>query len=167
MSGIAQIDPQDSVGINDLTLSFNVFYGGTTGIAVDGGLVPGGHGLTALNRLSIGGNKFDDMRKASVSNASASYLSQETWSGNTYYNAAQRVNGASVTPKGIVETSPFAFSNPNRSIAAFDALIGGPGTDVHFLHLARLQSATNWSAGLTTDSVNSYIANGFRTKAAA
>jgi hypothetical protein len=159
--GIAQIDPQDSVGINDLTIADNTFFNWTVGISVDAGQTPGGKGLTALNRLNFVGNQFENMTKASVENASSSYLAQETWSGNTYYNARQLVNGASVTPIGKTLSTPIPFAHPTRSVGSFDALINGPGTDAHFIHLCRLQSAANWSAGVTTASINSYIENGF------
>jgi hypothetical protein len=163
MYGIGQIDPQKSIGINDLTISDNTFYDWTTGIDVESGLRAGGKGLTALNNLRVVGNNFENMSDAAVNNGSAAYLVQETWSGNTYYNSKPATNPATVKSIGTARSTPFAFPHPGRSIASFDALIGGPGTDAHFLTLARLQSQANWSwcAGLTTASLNAYIANGF------
>ncbi|HET6250404.1 MAG TPA: hypothetical protein VFE47_22140 [Tepidisphaeraceae bacterium] len=164
MYGIAQIDPKDSVGINDLSISYNIFYAGNAGISVEAGMTPGGAGLTALNRLSIVGNEFENMAGASVENASTSYLKQETWSANSYYNADKLVNSPAGSAAGIIRSTPFTFYSPNRTVATLDALIAGPGTDAHFIHLCRLQSAANWSTGLTTAATNSYISNGFMSK---
>ena len=83
----AQSNPGDSVGINDVTLQDNIIYGWTVGVDFEGGLNPGGKGLTALNRVSVINNQFENVTVASVLNHDTSYLAQEKWTGNTYYKA--------------------------------------------------------------------------------
>ena len=91
-SGATEPNPQDSVGINDLQITNNTIYDWTIGVDVEGGQNPGGTAINALNRVTIAGNKFENVGNA-IENHSASYDSQETISGNTFYNAGVSSEG--------------------------------------------------------------------------
>ncbi|HET6250399.1 MAG TPA: right-handed parallel beta-helix repeat-containing protein [Tepidisphaeraceae bacterium] len=153
-AGTAQIDPQDSVGINDLSIRSNTFYSWTIGIDMASGMTAGGSGLTAFNRVTYIGNQFDGITKTAVENTSTAYLAQETWSGNTYYNSKG-------TGQGTVITTPPAFPAPSRSVSTYDASIGGSGTLADFLSRVRAESEANWNNLYQAPSVISYIAAGF------
>ena len=153
-AGIAQSNPSGSVGINDLMIVSNTFYSWTIGIDVAGGLTPGGTGLTALNRVSFTNNQFENITKAAVENGSASYLKQETWTGNQYQNS-------SGTGQGTTRSTPIPFAAPSRSVATYDASIGGTGLLSDFIKRLRLESASSWSASLQAPAVVGYISAGF------
>jgi hypothetical protein len=153
-AGTAQIDPQDSVGINDLSIRNNTFYSWNIGIDMASGMTPGGSGLTAFNRVTYIGNQFEGITKTAVENASSSYLAQETWSGNSYYSSGN-------VGQGTVRAAPFVFPAPTRSVASYDATIGGSGTLADFLARADAESEANWNSLYQAPALISYINAGF------
>lgn len=58
------------------------------------------------------------------------------------------------------------YPDPTRSIASYNASLGGASTLAAFLAEARLQSKDNWRPQYTAAAVNSYIRSGFTTAAA-
>ena len=160
--GQAQPNAWGSVGINDLKIENNTFYDWTLGIDVAGGQVPGGHGLTALNRLTITGNQFENLSGYAFENHSASYNSQETISGNTYYNANQwRQGDYIVKAVGSTMGSPLPFPDPNRSISTYANSIGVSGGTAGFLAKAATQTEQAFDNNFDAASVLAYFANGF------
>jgi hypothetical protein len=55
----------------------------------------------------------------------------------------------------------YSFPDPNRSIATYQASIGGNASLAAFLTQCRLQSKANWRTEYTADAVNTYIRAGF------
>ena len=52
------VNPEQGVGINDLTLQNNIVYGWTQGISVNGSLQDGITGRNALNNVQVLNNDF-------------------------------------------------------------------------------------------------------------
>ncbi|HET6247267.1 MAG TPA: carbohydrate-binding protein [Tepidisphaeraceae bacterium] len=161
-AGKAQIDPQDSVGVNDLMIAGNVINQWSTGIAVVSGLTPGGRGLTAFNDVTIKNNEFQNLTTASIENHSASYASQETISNNSYYNADHwLINDALVPAQGNILSHPMAFPNAGASVAGYDAALGNSGSTGDFLTRVAQFSEANWNTSYGADGLVSYFEQGF------
>jgi hypothetical protein len=160
--GSGQSDPQDSVGINDLTISQNIVYNWSAGFVVTGGQTPGGTGIKAFNDVTIASNEFENLTGPPVENHQANYSTQEHVSGNTYNNTKGWIVDYKYVPViGTTLSKPFPFSAPTRNIASYDKSIGNSGSDADFLSHAQLQSESNWNAKLTAQAVYLYIAQGF------
>ena len=69
-AGANQPNPQDSVGINDLTISNNTIYDWTIGIDAEGGMQAGGTGISAFNTVTLDGNRFENLSLAAIENHS-------------------------------------------------------------------------------------------------
>lgn len=66
-------------------------------------------------------------------------------------------NGTSVTSGG---TSITPWPNPTLTVSSYDAnVLGGPGTEAHFLARARLQNKNSWDTRLLAVAINNYIRN--------
>ena len=59
-------NPDQAVGINDLTVRGNIVYKWTAGLSVQDGMQPGGDGLRALNRLQVIDNDFQRIRSGPI-----------------------------------------------------------------------------------------------------
>jgi hypothetical protein len=156
--GIGQSNAQDTVGINNLTVSNNTVYNWNRGVQVDGGMTPGGKGLTAINNVTFSGNDFDDV-SGIVVNHDDPISAQEHWVGNIYDNvAAPRVDGVVQAPPA---STAIAFTSPTRQIASYMSSIGGQASVAAFLSGARLQSEQAWDSRYTADAVLAYMDQGF------
>ena len=163
-SGTGQSNPQSSVGINDLTFQHNTIYDWTTGIDIENA-TPGGTGLTAFNRISFLNNQFENLSDVSLRQPTSLYFSQEKWLGNSYFNAGLwSVNHSQITPGETQLTVPIPFVDPSRSIATYDALLGGSGTVDDFIQRARQSSQQTWNAAYQGSNAAAYI-SGIRNRA--
>jgi hypothetical protein len=168
--GIGETNPQDAVGINDLTLQGNIIYDWYRGIHVDGGFSAGGSGLKAFNDVRVLQNDFQQIPGPVLTHDDAFYKEQETWSGNRYSSGTSvMVSGAKSLPTqqwdqrnepgGQIDAVPYADSA--ASIENYDLANGGPGTMANFLAQVRQQSRQNWMPQYDTAGVVSYFQNGF------
>ena len=159
--GSGQSNPTQSVGLNNVTLSHNTVYKWKAGLEVINGEQPGGTGLRAFNNVSFISNQFEDIGSLSVEQSS-SLLSQEHWSGNTYYKAnVWLVNLQHARPIGTILSSPMAFPAPTRSIASYDQSIGRPGSLTDLLALESTRSEQTWNTKLDASAIVAYIDAGF------
>ncbi len=160
-AGRFQSNPRDSVGINDLVIKQNIVYSWTIGIDVEGGQVAGGKGLTAFNRVSLVANEFENLTGPAFENHDASLAAQEKFTGNSFYNA-----GSVATSPGEILLKPFAFAQPGRTIATYDATVGTNSGTADFLASAAQQSLQDWNPVYTGSAVSQYIIQGFVTSGA-
>jgi hypothetical protein len=111
------------------------------------------------------------VRKGNTSNGGGIFLDSGQ-SGNTVQNNVSCMWNLPVTDSGVADivtgnmTEPtscdgLGFADPTRSIASYDAILGGPGTLEHFLLLAQGQRKDNWQINLTANAVNAYIKSGY------
>lgn len=161
---------QDGIGIFDLTLERNVVYNWGGSVQLNGSTSQFG-GLVLL------GNQIDN----TVSNAVLLHHYQATTgqvaqsSGNRFFSSQVapsgwiRVNGQSHSVASwaslVADATSFGASHsyldPARTIATYDASIGGAGTQAAFLAQARAQSKSRWLPEYTAPAVNAYIRAGF------
>jgi hypothetical protein len=171
-------NPSQAVGINDLTISGNIIYGGPTGyrigIQTDGRFVPGGSGIYALNDLKVTGNDFVNNTTQEVRH-DGGLNSQEIWSSNRYYDPtlAQSkwitVQGAamafstwqSTVDKGATVLTTLPYANPNVTAGTYDATVGGPGTWQDYVAQAKSLSISNYQPQYMAQAAVSYIDAGF------
>jgi hypothetical protein len=171
----ATYNPQDAVGDNDVTIENNIVNGWYQAIDTSGLFVPGGTGLYALNDLKVLNNTLLNSKANLVRHDGAYAPATENWAGNTYYDPTlsttnwtmlQGINISfnqwltQVDQTGKVLTS-LPYADPNRSVATYDATLGGPGTWQDFLVQAQTMSYTNYQPQYMAAAVISYIANGF------
>ncbi len=171
----ATYNPQYAVGENDVTVQNNIVNGWYQGITTSGQFVGGGTGLYALNNLKVQNNDFLNSTNRLVKHDNAYLPSVENWAGNRYYDPAlsqsawflQESNNVSVgqwltqvdqTGK-VLPSLPYA--DPNRSVATYDATLGGPGTWQDFLVQARSMSYTNYQPQYMAQAVIDYVNRGF------
>jgi hypothetical protein len=98
---------------------------------------------------------------------------QISFSNNRYYSAASLnswfyLNGqknysqwVSASGETGSENTNIEFSDPTRTVNAYDLSIGGPGSLDHLIGLARTQSRFNWRPEYTATAINNYIKAGF------
>jgi hypothetical protein len=159
--GSGQSNPTQSVGLNNVTLTNNVIYSWHSGLDITNGQKPGGSGLQAFNHVTITNNQFEYIAGLSVEQSS-NLLSQEKWSGNTYYQAnTWYVDFQHARPIGTVLSSPMKFPAPTRSAASYDKFMGHAGTSADLYASMAGQSAQHWNTALDASAIVSYISAGF------
>lgn len=160
--GFAQTNPQQSVGLNDLIIEDNIVNDWDRGVYVDGGFDYGGTGIAALNNVTIRGNDFADVSGPVIQSKDALNSSQLHFLDNTYSATASAMTVASKSMSfsqwsqqdetGATQaTVPYA--NPADTLGAYDASLGGVGTDTDFLASARTLSQQNWQTQYTAAGV--------------
>ena len=149
-----------TVGINDLTIQNNIVDDWHGGIRIDGGLVPGGTGPTAINNVKIINNSFTSVTGSILSVGGALNPSEEVWSGNRY------AGWITINGKAQVSSStnllPPVFKNPQLDAASYNATQGGSDSLSDFLNHEFSQSHANWNAKYDALVVESYIRTGFQ-----
>ncbi|MDB5291765.1 MAG: hypothetical protein JWL69_3006 [Phycisphaerales bacterium] len=162
--GSFQSDPQDSVGINDITFKQNIVYNWTTGVDVSSGQKPGGTGLTAFNRVTFTGNEFENLSGPALKHRDPIYTSQEKWSGDAYFNTGGWTSGGKAVPMDTAPLSKaFPFANPSRTIESYNQSIGNAASLGDFLNHVRLQSKQTWNTRYDASAVVGYITQGFKS----
>ncbi|HWE04303.1 MAG TPA: right-handed parallel beta-helix repeat-containing protein [Tepidisphaeraceae bacterium] len=170
MYGSDQINPQDSVGLNDVNILGNVIYDWNRGVYVEGGLDYGGAGLTALNDVNIQQNDFQDIDGAVVQSDGAMDMSQLHFADNTYSaDAASIMVAGKATSlaqwtghdEPTVSQQPVSYVDATRTLSVYDAALGGAGSDADFLAGARLQSQQSWRPDCSAAAVVGYFQAGF------
>jgi hypothetical protein len=158
--GAGSTNGNPTVGINDLTIQNNIVDDWHGGIRIDGGLVPGGTGPKAINRVKIINNSFTNVTGSILSVGGALDPKQEVWSGNRYAGWITINGKAQVSsPAGLL---PPVFTNPQRDAASYNATQGGSDSLGDFLANEFRQSHANWDANYDAMKVESYISAGFK-----
>jgi hypothetical protein len=168
--GLGESNSEEAVGLNDLTIETNIVYDWYRGVYVDSGFTPGGTGITAMNKVNVRDNEFQNITDAVLTQKDSINRQQEHWSDNIYSSASAGVvmnqknmsvsqwtsaneNGAKVTQVPYVD--------PERSLATYDGSLGGLGTTADFLAQVRLQSSQTWQAPYVTETIINYMRAGF------
>ncbi len=166
-------NPQDSVGVNDLTIQGNIINDWFRAITTDASFVNGGTGVTGFNRVTIRNNDFQLSTNYLIRQNHPYDATEETWSGNNYYNMDAGgkwfVIGshpmtfsewkAQIDPTGTSNAD--AFPDATRNVALYDGLNGGAGTAASLLATERAQSSDQWNAAYLATAVNDYLRAGF------
>jgi len=147
-----------AVGINDLTIQNNSIYNWHGGVRIDAGLVPGGKGATALNRVKIINNTFQQMTGSILSVGGAMVSSQETWSGNIF-SGWININGKSTFSSSSILPS---FDNPTRTVSTYNATLGMTASLTGFLSCEFQQCQGSWKQAFDAQSVINYLLVGFK-----
>ncbi|MDB5333866.1 MAG: hypothetical protein JWP03_5017 [Phycisphaerales bacterium] len=161
--GSNQTDPQDSVGINDISFKNNIVYNWTTGVEVDSGQKPGGTGLTAFNRVSFTGNEFENLSGPALKHRDPIYTSQEKWSGDVYFATGGWTSGGKAVPMDTATlTKAIPFIDPSRTIESYNQSVGGAASVSDFIAKSRLQSKQTWNTKYDAAGAVGYITKGFQ-----
>ena len=126
----------DGVGVNDLLLLNNVVYQWKSGLSVGGGLSPAATGPKQLKNVVLRGNDFTQVTGPQLINA----------------GALQNVSGRSLTA---------IYTDPSRSVAAYDKALGGQGTTADYLTQARKLSSRSWQRQYTAGAAVDFVRAGF------
>jgi hypothetical protein len=173
-------NPSSAVGINDLTIQNNIANGFRIGIQTDGRFVPGGTGLYALNDLKVLNNDFINNSTQEVRHDGTFSSSQESWSGDRFYDAVLSQSAWVTLGQGSGTGQPLAFStwaanydlgaivlsklpyaNPAVSIATYNATLGGSASVTAFLTQADQLSIYNYQPQYMATNSVPYIDAGF------
>jgi hypothetical protein len=174
--GIGDTNPEQAVGINDLTLQSNIINDWYRGIHVDGGFSAGGSGLTAFNDVRVLSNDFQGISGPVLTHDDSFYKGQETWADNRYSSGtAVMVSGAKSLPtqmwnqkdepRGQINAVQYADSA--ASVENYDLGNGGAGTVADFLAQVRQQSRQTWQPQYDTAAIINYFRTGFSEVGAA
>ncbi len=125
--------------------------------AGDGSILPAGPGMMALNNIDVNGqqgvtNNHDTQTWGTGGTASVGVSNNDTFGLVTPYSDAYAgvVNFGTGHPSatyGDLTVNPGLIA-PHRSIAGFDAYLGGPGTDAHFMQEMAARSGLTGISGL-------------------
>lgn len=179
--GSNTVNPQTSVGVNDLTMQNNIVYGWTRAFYINPGFSLGGTGRFAYNNVSYINNEFQQIAATPIIFHGPSYNPNvETWRGNRYsiINSAGsstpyfqlKVNGTvinqtlaqwqtSVEP--TASTPSIQYPDPTRSPATYNATKGGDATMDGFMAQARQLSSKFYRSAYMAAAVDDYIKAGY------
>jgi hypothetical protein len=167
-------NPDQAVGINDLTVQGNIVYKWTAGLSVQDGMQPGGSGLRALNHLQVINNDFQRIRSGPiVQHAAPLDPSQEDWRGGRYNGAGSDASLITVDGGGL-SVSKWAqridprgaevrvnYADPDRTAATYSQSLGGANTDDAFVAGARALTSQNWDTRYTAAALVQDVRDGF------
>jgi hypothetical protein len=166
--------PSGGVGINDLTIEKNVIYGWGQALYTNANLIPGSVGFTALNGLVVRGNDFQRTTDTQIiTHLGVFDPAYEQFSGNRYYAVSNSSSWFSINRvdtsfnlwrAGIEPTASgklISYRDPTRSVATYNATLGGTAYTEDFLLAARMQAKFNWSEGYTAHAADAYLHDGF------
>lgn len=167
-------NPQDSSGLRDLTIDSNIVYNWERAVNIDPEYTLGGSGYKAINNLRIRNNQFTKTQYDSlVYHPQALNPSVEKWERNRYYDDRSRsqwfrVQGSSMNFadwRDKVEPTARAgqvnYPDPYRSVASYNAALGGTASYDAFIQRVLGQGRSNWDPRLNTPAIVDYIRRGF------
>ncbi len=158
------------VGINNLVIEDNIVNNWYGAFGMSGSLSIGGSGVNSLNNLTVRNNDFqnvDGPYNRIVAHTGPYSTSEESWSNNRYYDAADPAqwffmgtsNTSLSTWKSKLEPTAQAtkvtYSNPNASISSY------AGSYATFVNGARDLSSNSWNSKYTAVSATNYIKSAF------
>ena len=163
------------LGFNNMIVANNLIYKWNNGFYFPPGLLPGGITQNSINGLVVKDNSFQQIPGHLVDHPNPYNSIYEPWSGNDYNGTGDPASWfsmgssytttswsiwhATVDPTGTATKATYA--DPDRTMATYNASLGGTASVNAFLAQARLQSKTNWRPDYTTDAAISYIKAGF------
>jgi hypothetical protein len=166
--------PSGTVGINDLTIEKNIILGWAQALYTNPSLIPGSVGPLALNNLTVRNNDFQQTTQSQIiTHAGVFDPLQEHFSANRYYALASDSNWFSVnrTPtsfdswRALIEPTAIikkaAYPDATRSIATYNASLGGFADALSFVAMARKQAKFNWNEQYTPKAAKNYLQPGF------
>ncbi|HEV8292471.1 MAG TPA: right-handed parallel beta-helix repeat-containing protein, partial [Tepidisphaeraceae bacterium] len=166
--------PSGTTGINDLTIENNVLYNWASALWIDSRMVPGSIGSLALNNLTVRNNDFQMLRDPQMIVHGPLFNSaQEHFAANRYYSTQPVASWFSVnftttsfnTWKSSYESTAVntqvGYPDSTRTIATYNATLGGATTAAAFITEARKQSQINWRAGYTSSAIGDYFEQGY------
>jgi hypothetical protein len=165
---------EQAAGINDLTVQGNVVYRWSKGIRFDTGFVPGGTGRTALNRVTIRANDFQQvLNERLLAHDSPLDPAQEKWEANRYDATAGDegeifVGGKGITPeKWTASHEPTAaevraaYADPDRTADTYASVTTGVPSRAILLAELRASSSQYWRPQFTAGAMVVYVRGGF------
>lgn len=170
---ISLYDGNTAAGLQDVVVEDNVVYE-WHGPVIFQGVQPSVQGVV-FRRNTIVENTGDDVLLHHGSQPSAGLLASSQnriWSRRAPVNSWCRLGEGNVSldawKSAVGDTTTVAnspdFLDPARTVEAYDALLGGPGTRDSFLSNARRLSRENWDVRYTASAANEWIRAGFRTE---
>ncbi len=171
-------NPQDAAGLNDLIIENNVVHNWYQAMDLSPDFIDGGTGPSAFHNVTVENNDFETTGQTRIiSHNSTLYPSQETWSGNNYYNP-QSQNGwftighstmsydmwhAQVDTSGTAEVKD--YTDANRTVAGYSASLGQGASDAAFVANADQMSADHFNPAYGAAAAIAWIKAGFQTPA--
>ncbi|MEK7612417.1 MAG: peptidoglycan-binding protein [Patescibacteria group bacterium] len=161
-------------GIHNLALQNNTIYEWGGGLQIDG-VAP------RVTNISLSGNNFQhsSLTTPHLDHQQSGGFSEFNSSNNTFYSSTPDSgatkwttinqtlqtlgfwkNQVGDTTSGVLKQT---YLDPMRSVATYNASIGGVGTYSAFITGALQQSKGNWNDAYTAANVNNYIRSGFET----
>lgn len=175
--GTNTTNPEQGVGINDLTIQDNTVFGWTRGLYLNPGFSMGVNGRHSFNNVNILNNEFQQVNATPVVQHGPNFnAAVETWRGNRY-DIIGTASGSTpfFTIKGLNKTlgdwqgqveptasiPQISYPNPNLSPGSYNAALGGTATVDGFLAEARKSSQVFYRSQYTAVAVENYIKAGF------
>src|SRR5205814_466577 len=134
-------NPEQGVGINDLTLQNNVVWGWTKGLTINAGMVDGATSRNGINGLLVANNDFQNAAATPVLEHGNFYVpGYETWRNNRYNSTKAdssstpyfRLRSSMLSlPDWQAQVEPTAadvritYPEPSRSPASYNGTVGG------------------------------------------
>lgn len=162
------------VGINDLTIERNIIYKWYQGLSIASAYDFGGSGSAGINDLVVRDNEFQRTSSQKIVNQPQAFdASEETFNDNLYYNTSASSGWFSVgqkvtsfdTWKNTIEPTAqnqqAQYPDPDRTMATYNASLGGANSRAAFNAAVRLQHKADWDGRFTARSVIAYVRAGF------
>ncbi|MDQ3439869.1 MAG: hypothetical protein M3478_05915, partial [Planctomycetota bacterium] len=165
----------EAVGINDLTIRDNIVYDWQSSFNMPTAFVLGGSGNTGVNNMRVEGNDFQNAAIARlVRHGPGVNRSELAFANNRYTNSASSSSswfqiGSTTTSMStwIANVEPTAksvaagYANPIRSIAGYNATIGGTASLADFVDAAAEQRYGAYDDAYSAAAVINYVRKGF------
>jgi hypothetical protein len=171
-----------AVGLNDLTISGNVVYDWARGLSLMPGLVPGGKGLYAYNRVTITNNIFQHLvypKTVPAGNTGTLAIKLTAATSASTPAAATAPAPASIAPiraaavpwatapagAGAIDLTTNLLAataaGTSRTAATYAAEHGLGTGDAGFINAVRSQSSQAWNTAASASALVTYIRSGF------
>ncbi|HEX8915020.1 MAG TPA: hypothetical protein VF796_21890 [Humisphaera sp.] len=168
-------NPDQAVGINDLSIDHNVVYGWSKGLYINDSLVPGGTGQYALNRVTIANNDFQRLQSQYALHVGTNFSASQVFlSGNRYDTAAAGGVMVGVGSSTSVAWSSWAagretgsaevrvsYLDAARSAGTYVTSLSLGSTDADYVTVARKLSSATFRADLLGSALATYVRTGF------
>jgi chitodextrinase len=163
----------EAVGINDLTIRDNIVYDWYSGWNLSSSFNPGGSGYNAVNNLKVQDNDFQNTAIDRLVKEGTGVSSEIAFSNNRYNDGSSNAGWfmigsttsslstwkSKVEPTAVAEAASYA--SPTRSIATYNAAIGGSTSFSDFVADAADQRQGNYDSAYSAAAVINYIRQGF------
>src|SRR4051812_37236858 len=180
--GQSVTNASQAVGLNDLTISGNVVYDWARGLSLMPGLVPGGKGLYAYNRVTITNNVFQHLvypKTVPAGNTGTLAAALRVTTAASSPAATPALASASIAPirpaavpwaTAPADTGTIGLTSnvlassvtgTSRTAATYAAERGLGSGDAGFVNAVRSQSSMAWNTAASASALVTYIRSGF------